>query len=144
MLLWLHLLAASTLIAWVATLSSREEWTTLWWVLPGGLAWLVALGWMPLASGQLRWDGENWRLTETSPRAGPPREGSLALALDAGSWVLLHFRPRREPGRWSRGAWMVLARHASADEWCAVRRTVYSPRPGPAAPSAQAAANLPA
>jgi hypothetical protein len=144
MVLSLHLLAASTLIAWVVALSSRGEWITLWWVLPGGLAWLLALGWLPLAGGQLRWEGERWLLTESTPHAAPQREGSLHLALDAGSWVLLQFRPRREPRRWSRSVWMVLARHASADEWSALRRTLYSPRPEPAAASAQAAANSPA
>lgn len=144
MLLSLHLLAASTLIAWIAALSSRGEWVALWWALPGGLAWLLAFGWMPLASGQLRWDGERWLLTESSPRAGPQREGSLLLALDAGSWMLLQFRSRREHRRWSRSVWMVLARRASADEWSALRRTVYSPRPEPATASAQAAANSPA
>ena len=143
-LLSLHLLVASTLIAWTTALSLGEEWAMLWWVLPGGLAWLVAVGWVPPASGWLRWDGQNWHLTETLPDAGPQREGSLAVALDAGSWLLLRFRPRREPGRWSCSVWMVFARHASADEWSALRRAVYSPRPEPAAASAQAAANPPA
>jgi hypothetical protein len=143
-LLLLHLLAAATLIAWAWALSSRGEWITLWWVLPGGLAWLVALGWMPLASGQLRWDGQNWLLTESSPHAGAQREGALALALDAGPWLLLRFRPRGERWRGARSVWIVLGRNASADEWCALRRTVYSPRPEPAAASAQAAAHPPA
>jgi hypothetical protein len=144
MLLSLHLLVALTLIGWGVALSSHEDWTALWWAPLAGLAWLLAVGWMPLASGSLRWDGQNWHLTEPLLDAGPQREGSLAVALDAGSWLLLRFRPRGEPRRWSRSVWMVLARHASVDEWCTLRRTIYSARPEPAAPSAQAAANPPA
>jgi len=140
-LLALHLLAASTLVGWCVAMSSREDWTALAWAPLAGLAWLLAVGWMPLASGGLRWDGQNWHLTGSMLDAGAQREGSLAVALDAGSWLLLRFRPRGEPRRWSSSVWMVLARHASVDEWCALRRTIYSARPEPAAPSAQAAAH---
>ncbi|WP_341887595.1 hypothetical protein [Variovorax sp. YR752] len=134
----LHGLVALVVIAWAVGLFAREAWAALGWVLLACLAWLPAVGWRPLAAGRLRWDGQTWWLAGPSTLATPECEGSLLLTADTGNWMLLRFRHGGLHRHGARHVWLVLGRDAGAGDWNALRRAVYSPRPEPAAPSAQA------
>ena len=120
----------------------RQGWRELVWLVPGLLGCLPLLFWAPVRAGRLRLDAQGWSLAILEPRARDEQAGELALAVDAGDWMLLSFRGHGA-GLLER-VWLVLgSRHVSAD-WCAVRRAVFSPRPAPAGSSVQALADPPA
>ena len=140
--LWwmLHLLVALTVTFWVASLWARDAWLPLGFAPMAVLAWLLAMRWRPLGAGNLRWDGQCWQLGESLPHGMRESEGSLSLAIDAGGWMLLRFRRLSAQASADATVWLLLGHDGSAHGWAALRRAVYSPRPDPAGPSAQATA----
>jgi hypothetical protein len=85
---------------------------------------VLLLSWR-LAPTSLRWDGQVWHLGPEVTVGQEPGSGGLAVALDLGSWMLLHFKP--EGAR--RGRWLPVQRRGHALSWHALRATVYCARP---------------
>lgn len=137
--LLLHLGVAVLMAAWVTLLWSQEAWARFAFVALAAVGWGVAVGWRP-RTGELRFDGQRWIVA--MPAVGGVREceGSLSLAIDAGSWMLLRFRPAAGALPRAGTIWLLPGQRESAHDWAALRRAVYSPRSNPAGPSAQAAA----
>ena len=101
---------------------------------------------LPLAQSRrlhackLRWDGQRWHLAvaQASARShgGEPAAGQLAVAIDLGGWLLLRFAAEAVAAtrlRVPHAAWIPLQRRGLEGEWHAIRGTLYSPRPAPAA-----------
>ena len=85
----------------------------------------------------LRWDEQRWHLGPADSVGHEPVAGTLAVALDLGSWMLLRFQADAS-GRRAAVAWLPAQRRGLESQWHALRCAVYSPRP---APDADAAAN---
>lgn len=137
--LLLHVGVAVLMVAWAALLWSQDAWARLAFVALAAVGWGIGIGWHP-RSGELRFDGQRWTLTALAAGGRQECEGSLSLAIDAGSWMLLRFRPEVSARRGAGALWLLAGRRESAHDWAALRRAVYSPRSDPAGPSAQAAA----
>jgi hypothetical protein len=140
----LHLSVALLVAAWVATLLANEAWAALAWVPPAGAAWWLSIRWRPPATGRLRSDGQCWFLGDPARDSEQECEGSLTLAVDGGRWLLLRFKQRAVPGSRAGTVWLLLGQGDSPHDGATLRRAVYSPRPDPAGPSAQATAHPPA
>jgi hypothetical protein len=82
----------------------------------GALAW--ALTRRPRS--QLAWREGVWTLQRG---AEPPQPGTLRAMLDAGSWLLLYFRPVG-PGR---ACWLSAGRRAAGNAWHPLRATLFAP-----------------
>jgi toxin CptA len=100
------------------------------WLAAGGL--VAARGWLASPRGTLAWDGEAWTWSD----GAPPRTGSIDVALDLQTLLLL---------RWSGGGtaprWLWAERAHDAGRWDALRRAVYSrARPNAPRPPQQPAA----
>jgi hypothetical protein len=136
------LTAASLLVVglWIATLLAREELAWIWLAMAAlpAIAAAASMRWVDRA--RLRWDGGDWHLARSAPPAMAEQAGTMAVALDGGSWMLLRFRARAATER-PRITWLALSRHDLGGAWHALRCAVYSPRPDPAGPSAQAPAD---
>ena len=96
------------------------------------------------ARTHLRWDGALWHLADAAPEVAPgpgrAQPGTMAIALDGGTWMLLRFRAADAAGR-PRVRWLAPSRGDLGGAWHALRCAVYSPRPDPAGPSAQVSAD---
>ena len=121
----LHACVGVLLATWVAL---HAEWPTgaaaLVAVAAGGLlaglgAWLARRA-LPPSAGHLRWDGKRWHTTHA--QVGQPLV-RLVVALDLGTWVLLHLQPAQGRAFWriasivsAQAAWhglrVALAAHA--------------------------------
>jgi hypothetical protein len=137
----LHLSVVLLVAAWVATLLANEAWAAMAWVPPAVMAWWLSIRWRPPATGGLRSDGQCWFLSDPARDNGQECEGSLTLAVDGTRWLLLRFQPRAAPGSLGETVWLLLDLGDSPHDGAALRRAVYSPRPDPAGPSAQATAH---
>jgi hypothetical protein len=104
-----------------------------WWVggaVVAGCAGAIACGlatWHQPRS-VLHWDRQDW-LLESGTAA--PRAGTLEVAIDLGSWMLLRFVP--VPGGRSGPEllavrWLAVERGRLGFEWHALRCTLYAPR----------------
>lgn len=116
---------------------SLVTWALLWSEAPAGVvaagaamsglggAWL-SRWYAPPPCGLLVWDGRQWSWNSVP--------GDVAVVMDLGPWLLLHF----VPGRWSRGGhvWLPLSRRCAGGAWHGLRAAVYSRRPEPRTPSA--------
>ena len=113
--------------AWCAGAVTLAAWA---WALPaggvrqiGGLAVLLVAGaaavlsWRRQPTGLLAWDGTGWRWADGSGE----RPGSIAVALDLQTWMLLHWK-----GDASGALWLWLERNREPQAWDALRRAVYS------------------
>ena len=85
----------------------------------------------------MRWDGQRWHLALAQASAhshgGEPAAGQLAVAIDLGGWLLLRFAAEAVAATRPRAAWIPLQRRGLEGEWHAIRGTLHSPRPAPAA-----------
>ena len=88
-----------------------------------------------LSACMLRWDGQRWHLTEAQlmarPSGGDAVAGRLAVTIDLGNWLLLHFaaeNPAKRPC--PPMVWIPLQRSGLEREWHAIRSVLYSPQPG--------------
>ncbi len=114
---------------------------------------LVAMAALVLAASllrtrpvSLRWDGREWHVCPAESARQAPAEheqaGSLMVALDLGTWMLLQFVPHVS-GQGSRATWLPVQRSGLEPQWHTLRCAVYSPRPAPdAAQDPGAAADL--
>ena len=129
----LVLLAAASLVAWVASLHSPAP-TVAW--LAGGAACLVVLA-SNLARTRrpqrLRWDGEAWHLGPAGAAGQDGEAVDVAVTVDLGVWMLLRVRSLQAP-RWRPDAWLPAQRRGHEAHWHALRCAVYSPRPSPGGP----------
>lgn len=76
---------------------------------------------------RLQWDRQIWRLqTMGTSAAGEPAEGSIAVMLDLGNWMLLRFHPSDKR---LRSSWIPAELAGLERDWHALRCAVYSPRP---------------
>jgi hypothetical protein len=133
------LAAALGLGWWSVTSLQRGAAGSIWPGLPAWLAIVAAASLLWPRAGRLRWDGAVWHLEV--PATGPvvERPGTMAIALDGGSWMLLRFRAAQADAG-LRVRWLALSRRDLGGQWHALRCAVYSPRPDPAGPTAQAPA----
>ncbi|HEU5295857.1 MAG TPA: hypothetical protein VFU71_13840 [Burkholderiaceae bacterium] len=94
------------------------------WIGTGlGAAVIGALiGWTfaPRSAGMLAWRQGQWTLQRPPDQA---RTGELQAKLDAGSWMLLCFRPT-DGGTVS---WLAVSRRAGGPAWHALRATLFAP-----------------
>jgi hypothetical protein len=134
--------AAAALLAWAGMLIEGGEAAHAVFALPLLLPIVAAASWRSEERGQLVLDGVGWCF-EGAVSDPVRRPGELVVAMDLGSWMLLSLRLGDAP--WSRNRrWFALSRRDMPATWQAFRRAVYSPRPPPAGPSAQAPADPPA
>jgi hypothetical protein len=138
----LSLAALAATCAWIWQLVQHGDTKLLVAALPALLACACAASVRWIGPAQLRWDGQLWHLVEDAPRSAAACSGSLAAVFDGGGWMLL--RLRHVGGAGLRGTWLALSRSDMPAHWHALRCAVYSPRPAPAGPSAQASADPPA
>jgi hypothetical protein len=121
--------AAATLAGWLAT---RDEFTPWAWQMAAGVAGagllLSSLALLRVAPLSLRWDGRQWHLGPVASAGDEPWEGSLAVALDLGGWLLLRFA-HEAPARPRRFTWLPIQRRGLEDRWHALRCAVYCARP---------------
>ena len=89
------------------------------------IALVMAL--MKVPASSLRWDGQAWHLGALDAAADEAVPGELAVAIDLGSWMLLHFRPL-EPRRHVPMNWLPVQRRGIEAQWHALRCAVHSPR----------------
>ena len=134
--------AAAALLAWTTAVIAAGDAVRAGLALPLLLPIVAAAAWRGEERGRLVLDGGTWRFEDAAvDPAGRP--GELVVAMDLGSWMLLCFHP--SGARWPRNRrWLALGRRDMPAAWQAFRRAVYSPRPPPAGPSAQAPADPPA
>ena len=106
-----------------------------------GIALKVALALATVAAGlgalstaapfdiTLRWTGSAWVLRRHP--ASDERVGTVTVALDLGSWMLLRFRsePPRAPT-----TWLPVQRRGLDGDWHALRCAVHAPQPLPQTP----------
>lgn len=127
------LAAACALPAWLLA-GELSVWRTAAGAA-GGLALLACIGLARVEPMSLRWDTRQWRLGPAACRGEEPWPGVLAVAIDAGPWMLLKFahdvtaRPRRV-------TWLPVQRRGIEPQWHALRCAVYCARPAPGGPAA--------
>jgi hypothetical protein len=75
----------------------------------------------------LRWDGQDWVLPG---RAGSrlDQRGDVALVLDLGPWMLVHFVPRADESTPSgaRGTWLPLTLSSDGARWASLRDALWN------------------
>ena len=134
-------LGAAVIVAWVV-LQPRSP--SLWSLIAAGCGVMAVLGLgASLARSQsssLRWDGQAWHLGPAESRGDEPLTGSLAVALDFGSWMLLRFTPDAPALSTSnlraakpRQLWLPAQRSGLEAQWHALRCAVHAPRHAAAA-----------
>lgn len=138
----LSLAALAATCVWIWQLVRHGDTKLLVAALPAFLACAGAASVRWIGPAQLRWDGRLWHLAQDAPAAPSAHSGSLAPVFDGGGWLLL--RLRHVGGAGLRSTWLALSRADMPADWHALRCAVYSPRPAPAGPSAQASADPPA
>jgi hypothetical protein len=131
--LMLGLFGVATIAAWVLT---REE--------PVGIALVIVsasavgiLFWLALSLAQvpavsLRWDGLLWHAGSPAAGSDDSVPGDVAVILDLGSWMLPRFTPA-VPHLQPCVTWLPVQRRGIETQWHALRCSVYSPHPAPAA-----------
>jgi hypothetical protein len=133
-------LAAALGLGWWGLTASRRGAPGVFWLgAPASLAIAAALSLVWPRSGRLRWDGALWHLAGTVSSEGGEQLGTLAVALDGGSWMLLRFCATPSEAR-PRTRWLALSRRDLGSQWHDLRCAVYSPRPDPAGRPAPAPA----
>ncbi len=113
----LVLLALAAAVAWTLQSSAfgwRQALAFGAVLASGGFA---GVGWLRSATGVLRWDGENWQWQEGLE----PQAGTLELALDLQSRMLLRWQGAGRTRRW-----LWVERQGAPADWQALRRGVYS------------------
>ena len=134
----LALLSVSALTAWV--LSGSDLWSA------GSLtgAAIAAVAVLLLAASLARVEPATLRLHDggwTVARHGfedaGAEPGSVEVAIDLGSFMLLSFRPALEAGRPGKRRWLPAQRRGHEQDWHALRCAVYSPRDASAGPGAR-------
>ena len=121
-------LGASVLSAWLIARAPGVDLLVVIAVFVTSAAFVVmvvALMKMPAVS--LRWDGQLWHLGALGAATDDAVPGELAVAIDLGSWMLLHFRPV-EPRRRVLVNWLPVQRRGIEAQWHALRCAVHSPR----------------
>jgi hypothetical protein len=83
-------------------------------------------------ASHLHWDGLAWALTRNTDGSRQPC--SVAVRLDAGTWLLLQLRALPvqagdRPEHWT--CWLALSQHQLPADWHALRCALYSSRPPP-------------
>jgi len=76
----------------------------------------------------LRWDTQRWHLGAAATVGLEPQAGRLAVSMDLGGWMLLHFVPD-DATVLQRGTWLPVQRRGHETSWHALRCTVYCARP---------------
>ena len=134
----LALLSVSALTAWV--LSGPDLWSA--GIMTGAAIAAVAV--LLLASSLARVEPATLRLHEggwTFARHGLDEAGSVPgsveVAVDLGSFMLLSFRPDLASGRPGTRRWLPAQRRGHEQDWHALRCAVYSPRDASAGPGAR-------
>ena len=125
-------LAAAALGAWLAPRAGLDPLAPALGAAASAIAAAVLLArTRPPRVLTLAWDMRRWMLGASDAE---PLPGTLTVAMDLGSVLLLRFAPEQaaRPSQW-----MALRRGAHAPQWHALRCAVYSPRPA-AAPGATA------
>jgi hypothetical protein len=109
--------AAANVTAWVALWMHLDQALPLA-ALAAVLAGAGVAVWARRAtlSGELAWDGAQWRW-----RGAP---GQVQPALDLGGWMLLRFAPRE-----GHVNWLVASRARAEGPWAALRAALYARRP---------------
>jgi hypothetical protein len=78
----------------------------------------------------LRWDGQDWVLADR-PVGLPDQRGEVALVLDLGPWMLVHFMPDAARGLGLRaGTWLPLTLAGDAARWAELRGALWNWRAG--------------
>ena len=70
----------------------------------------------------LRWSGSSWTLSQGAAPPSEPVAGTLTVALDLGSWMLLRFVDG------TRTTWIPVQRGRVEGDWHALRCAVHAPR----------------
>jgi hypothetical protein len=138
----LALLSISVLLAWAV--SGRE----LWSAAAMAAAALAAMAVILLAASVARIEPATlqlheggWTFTHDRLNGAGSSHGSVDVAIDLGSFMLLAFRPELPSGRRGARRWLPAQRRGHEHDWHALRCAVYSPRfvsAGPGARSPQA------
>jgi hypothetical protein len=99
----------------------------------GSVAFVVVwLTWKSGSAGErtLRWDGQDWVLV-VRPGGLPDQRGDVALILDLGPWMLVHFMPQGARGLGLRsGTWLPLTLDGDPARWAALRGALWNWRAG--------------
>lgn len=134
--------AAAAVMAWAWAVNDNGDAARALLALPWLLPIVAAAAWRGEERGRLVLEGGDWCFEDAV--SDPARQcGELVVAMDLGAWMLLSLRSGG--GRWPRNRrWFALSRRDMPASWQAFRRAVYSSRPSPAGPSAQAPADPPA
>jgi len=123
--------ACAVVVAWLV---SRDEFTPVWMqvLICAVVILLLGLGATLLRTPpvSLRWDSRQWHLGPAASAGEEPWHGSLAVAVDLGSWLLLRFE-HDGPSRRRRITWLPVQRAGLQDRWHALRCAVYCARPDP-------------
>jgi hypothetical protein len=126
--LTLYVLGAAATLAWLVT----RERPVAWGLVAMALLALAALAvaaralWR-IAPADLRWDGLVWHLARPNRDA---LQGTLSVAIDLGSWMLLRFAPSSGTGaRATAAIWLPVQRRGIEAQWHALRCAVHSPHP---------------
>ena len=106
MFILLHALTAAVLLAWLCTwlLPTTSAWVQCVLLLPACLPlWGLRQGrrlWPPGPAWQLAWTGQAWHLL--LPGLSPPQPAlqAVQVALDLGSWMLVHTVSDQGRHRW--------------------------------------------
>ncbi|MEO8151905.1 MAG: hypothetical protein ABI605_02465 [Rhizobacter sp.] len=107
-------------------MSSVCAWITILLLTLLSTAVLVHAG--RLQPMSLRWDTQRWHLGPMATSGFEPHTGRLAVSMDLGVWMLLHFT-RDDAGRLHLGTWLPVQRRGHEAAWHALRCTVYCARP---------------
>jgi len=108
----------------------------LWWLAAPGPDWRLGvsmaavlaagvaagLGWKNSPTGQLRWDGQDWRWESRGYQSGTPVR-SLSVTLDFQFILLLRLENHDHAT-----LWLWAQRAAMPERWLDLRRAVYSRR----------------
>ena len=78
----------------------------------------------------LRWDTRRWNLGPAATAGDEPWQGTAAVALDLGAWMLLRFEHDSAKLR-RRVTWLAIQRRGLEAQWHGLRCALYFARPAP-------------
>jgi hypothetical protein len=126
--------ALLSLAAWLVTSPHGEStWVRVAVAAAGLVTLTLAASLWRVVPVQLLWDGLGWSVAPTSGAEEAAAPGTLDVAVDLGSFLLLRFVPAGRSGP-AAVRWIPVGRAGLEREWHAFRCAVYSPRAAAADP----------
>jgi toxin CptA len=120
LLVGIHVIGASVLVAWVVTSDALGLGHALVWLLWLTSVVVALLSWLRSPTGTLTWDGQHW-IWSGGDGSHPV---TLLVTLDIQNLMLMHLHSSEAPK-----LWVWLERRSAPTRWRACRRAVFARQP---------------